>query len=136
MVSCTLPCIGSRVHNRLCLKRNMRDCAKRCTGLDLNLILEVRGSNILLLTNCEVHVAKYLDRSFEIRSRNLSREYFSCNSSVRALSYSYHELIEKFSELFMKIFGKLIRHLFKSHICENQTVTLPQKFDKFLGDLR
>ena len=24
--------------------------------------------NILLLTNCEVHTAKYLDRSFEVRT--------------------------------------------------------------------
>ena len=55
---------------------------------------------MLLLTNCEVHTAKYSDRSFdvrtewnEVRTKNLRSEYFPYGTNnwlIRALLYSHH----------------------------------------------
>ena len=54
---------------------------------------------MLLLTNCEVHTAKYLDGSFDgplrkIRSENFP--YGTNNWLMRALLYSHHEIVTKF----------------------------------------
>ena len=49
---------------------------------------EIVFDTILLLTNCEVHTAKYSDRSFE----KLRSEYFpygTNNCLIRALLYSH-----------------------------------------------
>ena len=51
---------------------------------------------MLLLTNCEVHTGKYLDRNFEVRTeRKAEVRIFSLmdwtNWSVRALLYSHNQ---------------------------------------------
>ena len=57
------------------------------------------GNNMLLLTNCEVHTGKYLDRSFEVqteRSEGPVKVQIFCrtdrtNWSIRALLYSHNQ---------------------------------------------
>ena len=51
---------------------------------------------MLLLTNCEVYMGKYLDRSFEVRiERKAEVKIFSrmdrTNWSIRALLYSHNQ---------------------------------------------
>ena len=57
---------------------------------------------MLLLTNCEVHTGKYLDRSFEVRTerseahtKNKGPNIFpymdQTNWSIRALLYSHNQ---------------------------------------------
>ena len=65
------------------------------------------GSFLLLLTNCEVHTPKYPDAVLtygpnEMRSvQKLSSEYFPYGTNnwlIRALLYSDHNVVGKFSE--------------------------------------
>ena len=51
---------------------------------------------MLLLTNCEVHTGKYLDRSVEVRTERKAKvQIFSrkdrTNWSIRALLYSHKQ---------------------------------------------
>ena len=51
---------------------------------------------MLLLTNCEVHTGKYLDRSFEVRTERKAKvQIFSridrTNWSIRPLLYSHNQ---------------------------------------------
>ena len=54
---------------------------------------------MLLLTNCEVHTGKYLDRSFEVRTERKAKvQIFSrkdrTNWSIRALLYGNNQHLE------------------------------------------
>ena len=51
---------------------------------------------MLLLTNCEVHTGKYLNRSFEVRTERkatvqISSRIDRTNLSIRALLYSHNQ---------------------------------------------
>ena len=58
---------------------------------------EPKSANImLLLTNCELHTAKYSDRS----TKNLKSEYFPYGTNnwlIRVLLHSHHKVVGKFS---------------------------------------
>ena len=55
------------------------------------------GNTMLLLTNCEVHTGKYLDRSFEVRTERSETkvQIFSridrTKWSIRGLLYSHNQ---------------------------------------------
>ena len=56
----------------------------------------ILANNMLLLTNCEVHTGKYLDRSFEVRTERKAKVQIffrmdRTNWSIRTLLYSYNQ---------------------------------------------
>ena len=57
-----------------------------------------KGSNMLLLTNCEIHTGKYSDRSLDVRTERKPKVgIFSrmdrTNWSIRALLYSRNQTL-------------------------------------------
>ena len=72
---------------------------------------------MLLLTNCEVHTAKYSEGLTygpnDMSTAKIRSEYFPYGTNdwlIRVLFYSHHELVEKFSESCWDMFGKLTKY--------------------------
>ena len=60
--------LGERLSDTINYQDLMRVNTQDLQIVEINKDLIESENNILLLTNCEVHTAKYSDRSFEVRT--------------------------------------------------------------------